>query len=85
MLQLKFGAPGRIRTHDPLVRSQVLYPTELRAQGANSNTVKLSVSRAHPARHAVDSAAVASEPDDAGHPVTRRSRALEPWPARMVR
>ncbi len=24
-------APGRIRTHDPLVRSQVLYPTELRA------------------------------------------------------
>src|SRR5215470_10384395 len=29
------GAPGRIRTHDPLVRSQVLYPTELRARGAN--------------------------------------------------
>jgi DNA-binding HxlR family transcriptional regulator len=27
-----FGAPGRIRTHDPLVRSQVLYPTELRAR-----------------------------------------------------
>ena len=26
-----FGAAGRIRTHDPLVRSQVLYPTELRA------------------------------------------------------
>ena len=26
------GAPGRIRTRDPLVRSQVLYPTELRAQ-----------------------------------------------------
>jgi hypothetical protein len=25
------GAAGRIRTHDPLVRSQVLYPTELRA------------------------------------------------------
>ena len=24
-----FGAAGRIRTHDPLVRSQVLYPTEL--------------------------------------------------------
>ena len=23
------GAPGRIRTHDPLVRSQILYPTEL--------------------------------------------------------
>lgn len=23
------GAAGRIRTHDPLVRSQILYPTEL--------------------------------------------------------
>ena len=23
------GAVGRIRTHDPLVRSQILYPTEL--------------------------------------------------------
>ena len=28
---LIFGAPGMIRTHDPLFRSQVLYPTELRA------------------------------------------------------
>ena len=25
------GAPGKIRTPDPLVRSQVLYPTELQA------------------------------------------------------
>ena len=25
-----FGAPGMIRTCDPLIRSQVLYPTELR-------------------------------------------------------
>ncbi|MEY4099528.1 MAG: hypothetical protein RL300_699, partial [Pseudomonadota bacterium] len=24
-----FGAAGRNRTHDPLVRSQVLYPAEL--------------------------------------------------------
>ena len=23
------GAPGRIRTHGPLIRSQVLYPAEL--------------------------------------------------------
>lgn len=30
-----FGAPGRIRTHDPLVRSQVLYPTELLARYQN--------------------------------------------------
>ena len=27
-----FGAPGGIRTPDPLVRSQVLYPAELRAR-----------------------------------------------------
>ena len=27
-----FGAPGEIRTPDPLVRSQVLYPAELRAR-----------------------------------------------------
>ena len=26
-----YGAPGEIRTPDPLVRSQILYPTELRA------------------------------------------------------
>jgi hypothetical protein len=32
----KIGAPGRIRTHDPLVRSQVLYPTELRARRPRS-------------------------------------------------
>src|SRR5688572_11637225 len=29
---LVIGAPGEIRTPDPLVRSQVLYPTELRAR-----------------------------------------------------
>ena len=29
---LNFGAPGEIRTPDRLVRSQVLYPTELRAR-----------------------------------------------------
>ena len=28
----KNGAPGEIRTPDPLVRSQMLYPAELRAQ-----------------------------------------------------
>ena len=28
----EYGAPGEIRTPDPLVRSQVLYPTELRAR-----------------------------------------------------
>jgi hypothetical protein len=27
----KSGAPGEIRTPDPLVRSQMLYPAELRA------------------------------------------------------
>jgi hypothetical protein len=28
------GAPGEIRTPDPLVRSQMLYPAELRARAA---------------------------------------------------
>ena len=32
----KIGAPGEIRTPDPLVRSQMLYPTELRAQSGKS-------------------------------------------------
>jgi hypothetical protein len=30
--EFKYGAPGEIRTPDPLVRSQVLYPAELRAR-----------------------------------------------------
>ena len=29
---MKNGAPGRIRTSDHLIRSQVLYPAELRAR-----------------------------------------------------
>jgi hypothetical protein len=32
-LWLNDGAPGMIRTCDPLIRSQVLYPTELRVRG----------------------------------------------------
>ncbi len=43
----KFGAPGEIRTPDHLVRSQVLYPAELRARvipGAIYNNVPLSPS-----------------------------------------
>ena len=35
------GAPGEIRTPDRLVRSQVLYPTELRARGTQSNFTAL--------------------------------------------
>ena len=37
---LKNGALGRIRTCDPLVRSQVLYPAELRARVVNLNDNK---------------------------------------------
>ena len=32
---LFYGTPGEIRTPDPLVRSQVLYPAELRAHNKN--------------------------------------------------
>ena len=35
-----FGAPGEIRTPDPLVRSQVLYPTELRARNARTRIMR---------------------------------------------
>jgi hypothetical protein len=37
---LNDGAPGRIRTSDPLVRSQMLYPTELRAHIAGMQSFK---------------------------------------------
>mgnify|MGYP006911726899 CR=1 FL=1 len=33
------GAPGRSRTHDHLVRSQVLYPAELLARCSFNNEV----------------------------------------------
>ena len=39
----KNGAPGKIRTPDPLIRSQVLYPAELpvRRQGFTGWPVRL--------------------------------------------
>ena len=37
-----YGAPGEIRTPDPLVRSQMLYPAELRAQKAVNTDTKTS-------------------------------------------
>src|SRR5690554_3421081 len=36
----EYGAAGRIRTHDPLVRSQVLYPTELQPLKKNNYNMK---------------------------------------------
>ena len=33
-LKIKRSTPGRIRTLNPLIRSQMLYPVELRARGA---------------------------------------------------
>ena len=47
---LIFGAPGRIRTHDPLVRSQVLYPTELRARSCDYSIVDPLASAGEPPR-----------------------------------
>jgi hypothetical protein len=38
----EIGAPGEIRTPDPLVRSQVLYPAELRARGSKLRAAILS-------------------------------------------
>jgi hypothetical protein len=39
-IKQKDGAPGETRTPDPLVRSQMLYPTELRAHRTNDNAIK---------------------------------------------
>jgi hypothetical protein len=44
------GAPGETRTPDPLVRSQMLYPAELRARGIHYNLVAGSVERAGASR-----------------------------------
>ena len=38
---LKNGAPGEIRTPDPLVRSQMLYPAELRARHGTASGVSI--------------------------------------------
>jgi hypothetical protein len=37
------GEPGVIRTRDPLLRRQMLYPTELRAQRFYSNSAAASL------------------------------------------
>jgi hypothetical protein len=36
------GAPGEIRTPDPLIRSQVLYPAELRAPIRPKDYIRVS-------------------------------------------
>ena len=36
------NAPGTTRTCDPLIRSQVLYPAELRVRKANNKTTNLA-------------------------------------------
>src|SRR5450830_890332 len=40
-----FGAAGRNRTHDPLVRSQVLYPAELQPQFTSAFSQSLAIKR----------------------------------------
>src|SRR6185369_10531985 len=45
------GAPGMIRTCDPLIRSQVLYPTELRVRRRNTNSYR-RISKTRSCEHA---------------------------------
>jgi hypothetical protein len=47
------GAPGEIRTPDPLVRSQMLYPAELRARGLILTEVRVSFRRHASTLHAL--------------------------------
>ena len=42
---VQFGAAGRNRTHDPLVRSQVLYPAELQPLWKNNSVAQEMVGR----------------------------------------
>src|SRR6266568_4016524 len=42
-----YGAPGEIRTHDPMLRRHVLYPSELRARGGHSISLKECLSAAN--------------------------------------
>ena len=46
----RHGAPGRIRTPDPLIRSQMLYPAELQApmgreMGLEPTTTGITIQR----------------------------------------
>ncbi len=47
---LKYGAPGRIRTSDHLVRSQVLYPAELRAHRLKARIIAIGPEGCKPSR-----------------------------------
>ena len=74
----KSGAPGEIRTPDPLVRSQMLYPAELRAHRGWSNEFTKMESAAQRQVAADNSLACASrcllnrgvrkQLNDSGHP-----------------
>jgi hypothetical protein len=56
-------APGEIRTPDPQVRSLMLYPTELRARGADSTTgIPLTLGAAAESRWLETSASGSAEP-----------------------
>jgi hypothetical protein len=46
----KYGAPGETRTPDLLVRSQTLYPAELRARNAKILPQFISCTERHPVR-----------------------------------
>src|SRR5450432_823542 len=62
----RYGAPGEIRTPGLLVRSQALYPTELRAQGARILPHRLLMAIALQARElsARDSRTIMSNQSD---------------------
>ena len=59
-LKLGSGAPGKIRTPDPLIRSQVLYPAELPVrtppERRNCHTGLSSIMQARASRHRLYSA-----------------------------
>jgi hypothetical protein len=63
------GAPGGIRTPDLLVRSQTLYPTELRARLFRSNVSLPQVTRAYSKLRPCSTPDFPPRPDSASNPL----------------
>src|SRR6204780_3363063 len=78
---LNYGAPGEIRTPGLLVRSQALYPTELRAQWVNGKASDLTGDLfAASTPYRVEGANIITSPEARYPSQTAASRySSEPW------
>jgi hypothetical protein len=72
-----FGAPGRIRTSDPQVRSLVLYPAELRARRAKNYAVPRRIRQTFFDLHGVPLVACDANPGTRNRPDGRPAKLAE--------